>query len=111
MRKEERRDRLVKSVLNRVKTAIQALENSKDLDFTQKYVSFGKERGFSVECERMEDDLVDEDGNVIYERKGAAVGFVVYYQENGRDQDSCSLSYFSDEENMRSVAAFVKMYV
>ena len=105
------RGKRYESVLNRVKKAIKALESSKDLDFTEKYVSLGKEIGFSVECDRMEDDLVDENGNVVYERKGAAVGFVVYYQENGRDRDSCSLSYFSDEENMRSVAAFVKMYV
>ena len=38
------RGKRYESVLNRVKKAIKALESSKDLDFTEKYVSLGKER-------------------------------------------------------------------
>lgn len=106
-----RKNQKYEAVLRKINKAIQDMESSKDLGYTASYVPVDKTRGFSIECDRIEDDLIDGDGNIIYERKGAAVGFVVYYQVNGSDRDSCSLSYFSDEENMKSVAAFVKMYV
>lgn len=100
-----------KPLMERLKDAIHSLEKSRDMEYTEKHVSCGKDHGFSVECSRIEDDDVfDEDGNLVYERKGRAIGFQVYYQENGKDVDCCSLSYFSEDENMRSLEEFVKIY-
>lgn len=98
-------------VLEKIKAAIYSMEKSRRMGYTKKYISCGKNRGFSVECRRMEDDVYDEDGNLIHARRGMAVGFEVYYQEKRVDIDCCSLSYFSEEENMKSLEEFIKIYL
>lgn len=98
-------------ILEKIKATIRSMERSRRMGYTRKYISCGKNRGFSVECSRMEDDVYDEEGNLIHVRKGMAVGFEVYYQEKRVDIDCCSLSYFSEEENMKSLEEFIKIYL
>lgn len=98
-------------ILEKIKAAIHSMEKSRNMEYTRKYIRCGKNRGFSVECSRMEDDVFDEEGNLMHVRKGMAVGFEVYYQEKEVDIDCCSLSYFSEEENMESLEEFIKIYL
>lgn len=98
-------------VLEKIKAAIHSMEKSRNMEYTRKYISCGKNRGFSVECRRMEDDVYDEDGNLIHARRGMAVGFEVYYQEKRVDIDCCSLSYFSEAKNTESLEEFIKIYL
>lgn len=54
--------------------------------------------------------MIDEDGDVVHDSSGEAVGFSVYYQRDGKDFDCCSLDSFLDEREMKHIDEFVKMY-
>ena len=99
-----------RDICERIKTALKKLSSSRDVNFTEISVKWDKRRSFSVECMRMEGDVADEDGNVVYERTGRPVEFQVYYRVNGADVDCCTLSLWLDERDYRDLKEFVDMY-
>ena len=102
-----------KHITTKIKEELKKMNNSTDLGYTKTYIPWRDNDGFSVECTRMDDDsvLIDEDGDVVNDSSGEAVGFSVYYQRDGKDFDCCSLDCFLDDREMQQIDEFVKMYV
>lgn len=103
---------MAKQILTKIKDELQKMKQSADATYTQTYIPWNKGRGFSVECVRCDEDdnLYDEDGNLVDNRIGEPVEFEVYYQEDGKDVDCCTLDAFIGMDEMKSLEEFVRMY-
>lgn len=101
-----------KQILTKIKDELQKMKRSKDVTYTQTYIPWNKGRGFSVECVRCDEDdnLYDEDGELVHSMSGDPVAFEIYYQEDGKDVDCCTLDAFLGNDEMKSLEEFVRMY-
>lgn len=100
-----------KQILTKIKDELQKMKQSTDAAYTQTYIPWNKDRGFSVECVRCdEDNLYDEDGELVHSMSDEPVEFEVYYQEDGKDVDCCTLDAFLGKDEMKSLEEFVRMY-
>lgn len=101
-----------KQILTKIKDELQKMNQSTDVTYTQTYIPWNKGRGFSVECVRCDEDdnLYDEDGELVHSMSGEAVEFEVYYQEDGKDVDCCTLDAFLGKDEMKYLEKFVRMY-
>lgn len=101
-----------KQILTKIKDELQKMKQSKDVTYTQTYIPWNKDRGFSVECVRCDkdDNMYDEDGNLVHSMSGELVEFAVYYQEDGKYIDCCTLDTFLSKDDMKSLKDFVKMW-
>lgn len=101
-----------RDIYDRIVRALRRLENSHDVDFDKINVAWdrrdGRKRTFSVECVRLDEDVVDEDGEVQMQA-GEWLGFEVYYQLDGRDTDCCTLDRL-DDAGLLDLREFVDMY-
>lgn len=95
-----------KHITTKIKEELKKMNNSKDLGYTNTYIPWRNNDGFSVECERM---IVDEDGELI-DFDGKPFGFQIYYQKDDKDEDCCSLGFYLGEREMKQIDEFVKMY-
>ena len=101
-----------KQILSRIKAELTKMKTSTDKKYTKTYIPWNKEKGFSVECTRSdeEDKVYDSDGNLAYDMSRTPIEFEVYYQVRGKDLDVCTMSSFLDEADMKSLKEFVRMY-
>ena len=99
-----------KQILTKLKEELQSMKDSKDVGYVKAIIPWNKNRRFSVECTRMEDDIYDEYDNVMVQSKGDLLEFTVYYQVDGKDVDSCTISWLLDKRDMEYLKDFVKMY-
>lgn len=101
-----------KQILTKIKDELQKMKNSTDITYTHTYIQWNEERGFSVECTRCDDydNIYDEDGNLVDSMTGEPVEFEIYYQEDGKDIDCCTLDAFLCKDDMKSLEEFVKMW-
>ena len=101
-----------KQILTKIKEELQKMKQSKDITYTHTYIPWNNGRGFSVECVRYDEDdnMYDEDGNIVHSMSGETVEFEVYYQEEGKDVDCCTLDAFLGKNDMKSLKDFVKMW-
>lgn len=95
---------MAKQILTKIKDELQKMKQSTDAAYTQTYIPWNKGRGFSVECVRCDED------ESIYDEDGEPVEFEVYYQEDGKDVDCCTLDAFLGKAEMKSLEEFVRMY-
>lgn len=101
-----------KHIATKIKEELKKMNSSKDSVYIKTYIPWRSNDGFSVECVRMDEDsvLIDEDGDVVDDNSGEAIGFSVYYQRDGKDFDCCSIDCFLGEREMKQIDEFVKMY-
>ena len=103
---------MTEQIATKIKEELKKMNNSTDPGYTKTYIPWRSKDGFSVECTRMDDDsvLIDDDGDVVNDSSGEAVGFSVYYQRDGKNFDCCSLECYLGEREMKQIDEFVKMY-
>lgn len=103
---------MAKQILTKIKDELQKMKDSRDDGYVATYIPWNRNRGFSVECNRLDEDYNVYDANcrLVEDNTGVPVEFQVYYVIDGRDKDCCTLNSFSDEENMQSLKEFVDMY-
>ena len=101
-----------KHIFTRIRAELQSMKESSDPGYTKSIIPWNRDRQFSVECTRYnEDDNVSDDvGNVICDLSGKVLGFEVYYQVGKKDTDCCTLSSYLDNSDMESLDSFIKMY-
>jgi len=58
----------------------------------------------------MDDNLTDENGIVVDECNGIAVGYQIYYQENEQDIDCCTLGPIVTDRDYEDIKEFVDMW-
>lgn len=103
---------MAKQILTKIKDELQKMKQSTDAAYTQTYIPWNKGRGFSVECVRCDEDesIYDEDGELVHSMSGEPVEFEVYYQEDEKDVDCCTLDAFLGKDEMKSLEEFVRMW-
>ena len=103
---------MAKQILTKIKDELRKMKGSRDEGYVATYIPWNRNRGFSVECNRLDEDfnVYDEDGRLVEDNTGVPVEFQVYYIVGGRDDDCCSLSSFLDKDDMQSLKEFVDMY-
>ena len=103
---------MAKQILTKIKDELQKMKQSTDAAYTQTYIPWNKGRGFSVECVRCDEDesIYDEDGELVHSMSGEPVEFEVYYQEDEKDVDCCTLDAFLGKDEMKSMEEFVRMW-
>lgn len=99
------------TIKKEIENALQKLKSSNNLESENIQIPWKGNKSFSVECERVTKNLVEEEelnGTHLFE--GEILGFDVYYRVNGKDVDSCSISYLLDKEELDALDDLISMY-
>lgn len=101
-----------KHILTKIKDELRKMKDSRDEGYVATYIPWSMNRGFSVECNRLDGDYNVYDANcrLVEDNTGVPVEFYVYYRVDRRDEDCCTLSSFLDKDDMQSLKEFVDMY-
>ena len=103
---------MAKQILTKINDELRKMKDSRDEGYVATYIPWNRNRGFSVECNRLDEDFnaYDEDGRLVEDNTGVPVEYQVYYLVDGRDEDCCTLSSFLFEDDMQSLKEFMNIY-
>ena len=103
---------MAKQILTKINDELRKMKDSRDEGYAATYIPWNRNRGFSVECNRLDEDFnaYDEDGRLVEDNTGVPVEYQVYYLVDGRDEDCCTLSSFLFEDDMQSLKEFMNIY-
>ena len=103
---------MAKQILTKINDELRKMKDSRDEGYVATYIPWNRNRGFSVEGNRLDEDFnaYDEDGRLGEDNTGVPVEYQVYYLVDGRDEDCCTLSSFLFEDDMQSLKEFMNIY-
>lgn len=103
---------MYKQMITKIKDELNKMSQSRDTGYIKTYIPWDKDRDFSVECIRYDEDvkIFDDKGNLLDDRAGVPLEYQVYYQINGKDFDCCTLTSALGARDMADLEEFVKMY-
>lgn len=103
---------MYKQIIAKIKNELQKMSQSRDTGYIKTYIPWDKDRCFSVECIRDDEDakIFDNDGNLLDDRTGVPLEYQIYYQINGKDFDCCTLTSALNARDMQDLEEFVRMY-
>lgn len=103
---------MYKQIITKIKNELQKMSQSRDEGYIKTYIPWDKDRGFSVECIRDDEDakIFDDEGNLLDDRTGMPLEYQIYYQVKSNDTDCCTLTSALNARDMQDLEEFVKMY-